>query len=897
MSKEGPKTSWPTLGDGVDLDADTIASREETVVAGEERELAPGSRAGRYLILDRIGRGGMGVVYQAYDPELDRRIALKVLRVAGGAGTVGQRARERLLREAKALAQLSHPNVVSAYDVGTLGQDVFVAMELVEGQTLKKWIRAEKPSEWQRVKVLLAAGRGLMAAHEAGLIHRDIKPDNIIVGRDGRVRVLDFGLARAATGEADESQSAAPGAEPRLSGELNSEGSFLGTPISLAGAVVGTPGYMAPEQYQGIAVDEKTDQYSFCVTLHEALVGKRPFTARRYGELKQKVMQGTMDSSLAEAKMRARYRRIVLRGLKVDKDQRYQSMAQLLAELSVDPRAQRRRWLGSVAVLLLVTASFAGAYLLQARKQRLCAGGEERLAGVWDDPMRARVKESFLASDRPYAKDSFTRVEKILNALAADWVAMHRDSCEATQLRGEQSEGLLDLRTRCLDRRLGEMGALTNLFADQADGEVVAKAVQAAHSLGTLDACADTEALTALVSPPRDPALRDRVNKLRADLDRARALEKAGKYQEGLEQAVAIATAAADTGYAALRAEALFALGTLQARTAQSDQAEASLQAAIQNAAEAKDDKLMAQAATALVYVLGYHQARHRKAMDLGLLAAAMVTRAGNPANLRADLEKNLGIVLTGQRKFDEARAHLEKALAVSEVKADSAQPEIAGILNNLGNAMFFQGKLPEAGQYYRRAIEIWKRSLGSRHPELALSTNNLGSVLHKQGKYQQALVHYEAALAIWLAALGDQHPRVAMVSNNLGVLYNHLHRYQEGLSHCQRAVTAGEASMAPDHPNHAYHLTCLADALVGLARSPEAIAPYQRALALWESSTADENTLAETRFALARTLWASGKNRPHALILARKAQQSYAQAGEQKKVELAKIKSWLRNK
>jgi serine/threonine protein kinase len=238
-----------------------------------DEALSPAARIGRFAVLSRVGEGGMGVVYAAYDGELDRRVALKLL----APGMVGPEGRARLRREAQAMAKLSHPNVVPIYEVGEHEGRVFVAMEFVEGQTLRAFCRDEVRA-WEAVLAAgIQAGRGLAAAHEAGLIHRDVKPDNILIGDDGRARVVDFGLARRSDdGEPREPRSARP----------NDEGgpkSSTRAPLTRAGTLMGTPAYLAPEQVERAAATAKSDQFSFCVTLYEALYGELPFAdaARR----------------------------------------------------------------------------------------------------------------------------------------------------------------------------------------------------------------------------------------------------------------------------------------------------------------------------------------------------------------------------------------------------------------------------------------------------------------------------------------------------------------------------------------------------------------------------------------------------------------------------------------
>jgi len=333
MSEEIKTYRITPPGDEFNTDGDTDPLTGDSQDGdGTQQHLENGSYVGRYLILKQLGRGGMGVVYKAYDPKLDRRIALKLLSVRRRDPVAANRARERLLREAQALAQLSHPNVVSAYDVGTIDEDVFVTMELVEGQTLPRWRQKNHPSVRQILAVMIAAGQGIAAAHQAGLIHRDIKSDNIIVGEDGRVRVLDFGLARAATGEdASQSQSGSlsdgqragsaekkPSADETLTGE-----SRLRSHLTLDGAVLGTPGYMAPEQYLSLDLDEFSDQYSYCVTFYEMLYGRLPVRAKKFKQFKNRVTSGKIDPAPADSRVPMRLRKILLRGLSVTKEARF----------------------------------------------------------------------------------------------------------------------------------------------------------------------------------------------------------------------------------------------------------------------------------------------------------------------------------------------------------------------------------------------------------------------------------------------------------------------------------------------------------------------------------------------------------------------------------------------
>ena len=225
-----------------------------------------GSTLGRYRLERELGAGAMGVVHAAFDPDLERRIALKVLRGA----TATTQARDRLLREARAMARLSHPNVVTVHEVGTAGGRDFVAMELIHGETLAEWLRAKPRPPAAILDAFLAAGRGLAAAHAAGIVHRDFKPHNVLRSRDGRIVVTDFGLAREAHG------ALPPALDQTLPAGVTASASSPLVGLTVAGSLLGTPAYMAPEQWQSGPVTPATDQFAFCVALWEALAGQRP---------------------------------------------------------------------------------------------------------------------------------------------------------------------------------------------------------------------------------------------------------------------------------------------------------------------------------------------------------------------------------------------------------------------------------------------------------------------------------------------------------------------------------------------------------------------------------------------------------------------------------------------
>ncbi len=327
-----------------------------------EANLEQGTQIGRLKILRKLGAGAIGVVYAAYDPTLDREVAVKLIR----GGQDSPAARVRLVREAQALAKLTHPNVVAVHDAGTHRGQVWLSMEFVIGRTLRDWIATEKPN-WQRVlAVVMQAGQGIAAAHSEGLLHRDIKPDNLMVGDDERVRVMDFGLARAE--EPDERTR-----------NLVTHPNVLSVELTAVGAILGTPAYMAPEQYSGLIADERTDEYAFAVTLWEALYRGRPYVGETFAELSHAVLTGKREPVPSDINVPTWLRRILERALSVDRYNRYESVRVMLDAIEAQlQRARNRRIVSGLAAGLVVMAVLGVFAVIQ---WRAAAANEARARG------------------------------------------------------------------------------------------------------------------------------------------------------------------------------------------------------------------------------------------------------------------------------------------------------------------------------------------------------------------------------------------------------------------------------------------------------------------------------------------------------------------------------------
>lgn len=328
--------------------------------AVDELDIRHGTKIGRFVVVGELGAGGMGVVYAAHDRELDRRVALKVLRGASEPGGTTNDERMRMLREGQAMARVTHPNVITVYEVGLEGSLVFLAQELLDGGTLGKWLAAPR-TQAEILEKFVAAGRGLGAAHAAGLVHRDFKPDNVLLGTDGRLRVADFGLARS-LGEVLSATVGPPRSLAATHPAMNPM-----SPLTRTGTILGTPMFMAPEQHLGERADERSDQFSFCVALYQALYRANPFEGKTSVALADAVIHGRLERPPRGRGVPAQLRRILVRGLSTDPAARFPSMDALLAELTRPPRRHGRRIAIAAGALAIVGAASAGGYVVITR--------------------------------------------------------------------------------------------------------------------------------------------------------------------------------------------------------------------------------------------------------------------------------------------------------------------------------------------------------------------------------------------------------------------------------------------------------------------------------------------------------------------------------------------------
>ena len=717
------------------------------------------SKVGRYVVLDVLGMGGMGVVCTAYDPKLDRKVALKLLRRRVGRQGRSATGRARLVREAQALAKLSHPNIVTVHDVDTTPDGrIYMAMEFVRGQTITQWLAATKPGWRAILGVFDHAGRGLAAAHEANITHRDFKPANVLIGEDERVKVLDFGLAKSESGnlstDSDDARGE-PGSGQDIMQVVQSTGDMK---LTMAGRIVGTPAYMAPEQRRGRPTGPPTDQFSFAVALYEALYGRLPYRSETHS---RDAARGRVIDPPNDTEVPAWVFRALRRALAPQPSDRYPTMTALLDALRSDP-ARRRRKIAQWSLGTMVLGGITSMVVLAVQEDdALCNGAEARLEGVWDPQRRAVVDASLRNTATAYAAYTADRVLEGVDAYTKTWVTARTAVCEATWVHGEQSEATLDVRMRCLDQRHGELRALIDVLAD-ADAEVVEKAVQAVASLSSPDSCVTAEP-GASQRLPEDPESRLSVLAAQARIDDAEALVRAGRYtmaQDVSREALALASG---TRHTPTIARALFVQGTTARRAADFDVALARFDEASLEAAKAGDAELEARSMVAQIRVQGVHLHNQERALGIAKAARSAITRAGGPAQLEALLAQELGATALAAGEIEAAIEDMRAALAAAEKVFAPNDVRFAAMYTNLGIALAQQNELVEAESYLRRALALRESALGDLHPRVAGVAQNLANVLaSRPNGISEAIELIGRAMTIRRAVFGPDSKRVA---------------------------------------------------------------------------------------------------------------------------------------
>jgi len=856
---------------------------------------------GRYRVEDMLGRGAMGVVYEAWDEELQRTVAVKLISRDAEVG----RAEHRFRREALALAKLAHPNVVTVHEVGLHEGRLFIAMELVRGQTLDVWLRGESRTWQDTLDVFAQAGRGLDAAHRAGLVHRDFKPANCIVGESGRVRVLDFGLARGAADLLDEDAAATfPTA------------SSLDVSVTRTGATIGTPAYMAPEQLRGGEVSAASDQFSFCVALYEALEGVRPFAGKCIVDIHRNIEVGRLQRGATSAPEELLH--IVERGLSLAPGDRWPTVAALIDALMDVPERRSRRlrrwWMASAGAVAVAAVG------VSMTPQEPCKSLPT--SRVWSAQRRASLEGAMGDSA------AWRTLDDEVTRWSRAWTDAHAAACKAARVEERTTELVLTRQRACLEQREKTVDALLDALSRSASPRV--HGGDAVRLLPTLEDCRSTDATVGVEGPP--PGSAADVDTARNLLDQSVASLMLGDVEKAATLAEAADRVAEKVGHAPLRADVGLLRGRI-GRERDPDAGAAFLRAAFKHGESSAYDAAAADAALLLALVsLDRDDAQSARrwwdvaeaklertaagpqrrtrlssvealiSLRVGDVEAADVASAdalrycaeasGDTSLLCADVLATRARVVEGTRSPDEAEVAHGQALQALRGLLGPMHPSVGVALLNRGlfrmevgyldaAAADFDAALPllDAAELPRVVAQLWmaRAQLDSMRGELDLATlERADEILGAYPADDPQRAEYEAVLAafylrskraaraleIYERLLGV-HQRtsepipavVAMDHSNIGECLIELGRLAEARARFDLSLDRLETAVSSDDPRLSYPLTGLGRVLLEQGRNADAQQVLERSLAIATEHPGDVLLIGQTQWALARAV------------------------------------------
>ena len=739
----------------------------------------------RYTITGLVGAGGQALVYTAQDAVLGRTVALKILRDARDAG---------VLDEARLAAKLSHPNIVAIHDAGAMrdGQ-LYLAMEYVKGGSLDLWLR-KKPRRSEVLRVCLDAGRGLAAAHGAGVVHRDIKTANILVGEDGRARVTDFGLAT----------------------------------LDSTARVAGTLAYMAPEQLDGRA-SSASDQFSYAVTAWEALTGELPFALK--GDRAAAVVAGIVEP---KHPLPRHLDRALRRALDPEPMRRWTSMTALVTALSVNPR---KPWvyvaLGAVPLVAVGVTAFA----FTRDDFKACS---DLPPSAFDWQRRQQIAVRFGTSTKPFAKPVLAGVLAELDRYGVEWEAMQLRTCQSSETKMQTAE-VRELRAQCLDERNAALHATLDTLA-VADDAVIENALSLVRGLPPLAPCADVAWLKERVKPPLDRAGREQVAEVSRTVATSASQLRAGKLEPALATAQQAAALAARVDHVPTRARAELAVGQAQAKMGETAIAEKHLLAAAELAQRGRDDVTAADAWIELVKVVGHGNARYDEALRYAGFAAATAARLGNDRALRGRLDYYRCAILDLQAKLADADAACTSAIDARTQAFGKDAPEVADVLVIQARIAHKRSKPADAKQLIDRAVAIREQTLGKDHPALMEALFAAGQLALGRGELDVAEAQFQRGMSIGRAVRGDDSLVMAALYAQTAGVQHARGKLPEALASIERSAAIRERVEGAKHADLVFDYSTKGRILEDMARNDEAVAAYERALAIAEQALGDKH-------------------------------------------------------
>jgi tetratricopeptide (TPR) repeat protein/predicted Ser/Thr protein kinase len=762
------------------------------------------SISGRYVIEAVLGRGGMGTVYLARDQTLNRDVALKLHAVGSG--------NDRLQREAIAMAKLAHPNVVTVFEIGSVDDRMYVAMEYVRGETLRGWLDSGQRRWRQTIEMLLQAGAGLAAAHAAGLIHRDFKPENVLVGEDGRPRVSDFGLARVGA-----------------SRDSKPTGLVLGS-MTQTGTIVGTPAYMAPEQLAGETVDARCDQFAFCVVAWESLFGKRPFAGNTLAAIEDSIQRQDVQRP-ARSDVPQRMRDVIMRGLAVKPGDRYADMPALLAALrsAAIPRTKRYLAAGVAATVLLGAGSYGTVSLVSARRHAAQCDAVGVETHVFDTFKREEIRLAFIASRVPNADVAFERAAPVLDRYSRALAEQMQRMCHGV----DEPLTITAARRACLTERKSELAAFVGLMS-RPSPSIVRRAPSTAWSMFEPIPCNDTSQLLAypLLPTARSP-------EVAAEFALMHSLNDAAQYEAAAQAATKLRDHARTTKDRALELSALIELAHAKQNIEPPDVIAPLFHEVVQLAETLGHDLDAAGALSSLANLAGVSQNDYQAAHRYIALARAKLDRlGGGNLALRGVLFATESQVFADENRLGEAENSIRQAVFALEQAFGPNHPKVGSVYGTLSQILRYQNK--DALPASERTLSIMRETLGNDHPNTAGAEMTLGQVLADTGRYEEALALYEHADVVFAKTLGEKHPVRGSLLSNVATLELHRKNWDVALEKYRKVLELVEATVGPDHIDASGRHMDIARVLASTDRMPEALAAVDRGIAILEKAGAD---------------------------------------------------------
>jgi tetratricopeptide (TPR) repeat protein len=761
---------------------DCVECRELVAALADEAAVVAPPVVGRYQLGALLGSGGMGEVYEAHDPVLGRRVAVKVVRAS--AVLPGQAAeRDALLaREAQVMAKLAHPAVIQVFDAGVDGERAFVAMEIVRGQTLAAWLAAAERTWPAVVTAFVALGRGLAAAHAAGVVHGDVSPNNALVTDGGAWKVSDFGLAR-----------------------LRDE---------RGGPRGGTRAFAAPEQLRGEPADARSDQYAFATMVRTALADRR---------------------------VPARLTRAITRARAEAPAARWPTLDALLDELTACLAGRQRRQLVAISASAAVATGAVVLALAMTRASTAapavpCLDAPLRLTGVWDREQRA----AFVAAAQPATQPEALRVAGALDAYATAWADARTNACEATHVHRVQSPALLDARMACLDERLAELAVVGALARNAHTRAELDAALTASVGLTKIASCADVRALGEQPAPP--PALAAQAAALHTAIGTGRGQLRARDLRAARATGEQVAKQADALALPGLAAEGTLLAATAANASGAYADAEAGYREAARLAARGAADRTAAQAWLGRGELVGHRLHRlDDGARDLDLAADA-VARAGDPPLLRAQLQLYRATHAVESGNFEAAAPLATEALAIAERTLPAGDVELVPFLTNVGVIERLRGKLDASTAALERGLAIREATLGPDHLDLAASLLTIGALRLENNDATAALVAFERAEQIRRRSLGDRHADVAAVVTSIGIAQRVLGHLDAAAARHHQAIEILTAVHGAEHPAVAGAYTNLGNVELDRDHLQDARTAFTRALAIHRAQSGDDH-------------------------------------------------------